>query len=90
MKEEFQAYGLGEPMFYLVGALKILSALGLLIGLWVSWLVLPSAILLGILMVGALVMHLKVRDPFKKALPASALLVICVVIGLLSDYSFWI
>jgi hypothetical protein len=38
---------------------------------------------MGILMLGAFFMHLKVKDPFSKALPSLAVLVMCVVIALL-------
>ena len=35
LKEEFRAYGLPEFVFYLVGALKVGSALCLIAGIWV-------------------------------------------------------
>jgi hypothetical protein len=43
----------------------------------------PAAIALGVLMLGALAVHLKVRDPIMKSLPASAVLAMCVSIALL-------
>jgi len=90
LREEFDAYGLPRPMFAIVGTLKVLSALGLLAGLLAPLLILPSAILLGILMLGAFAMHLKVADPPKKALPSVILLGICIFLIFSADHSYWI
>lgn len=83
LKEEFAEYGLPEWMFYLVGALKIGAAVALLIGIWVPALVVPAASVVTVLMLGALAMHLRVKDPLMKALPASLVLLMCVGILLL-------
>lgn len=83
MKEEFAHYGLPVAAVYLVGFFKIAAALGLLVGLMVDSLVLPAALLLAALMAGALLMHLKVKDPAKKSMPAFSLLVISLLIAVL-------
>tara|TARA_R110002126_G_scaffold29583_2_gene97503 strand:+ start:5219 stop:5596 length:378 start_codon:yes stop_codon:yes gene_type:complete len=70
LKEEFAAYGLPVWFFYLVGVLKVGSAIALIVGLWVPSLVMPAAGVVVGLMLGALVMHIKVRDPILKSLPA--------------------
>lgn len=75
LKEEFAAYGLPDFFFYLVGALKIGSAAMLIAGIWNESLVMPAAAIVAILMVGALVMHVKVKDPAVKSLPAFLMLV---------------
>ena len=74
MAEEFAVYGLPRWSVYVIGALKIGVAVCLLVGLWLHWLVLPASMLLACLMLGALAMHLKVRDPWVKAAPACAML----------------
>lgn len=74
LKEEFAAYGLGPGMFALVGGLKVGSAIALLVGLWMPELVLPAAAIVAVLMVGALAMHVKVKDPALKSLPAFCML----------------
>ena len=71
MREEFVVYGLPTVALYIVGLLKILSAIGLIAGIFLPLLIAPSAILLAALMIGALVMHFKIRDPFKKSIPVS-------------------
>ena len=80
MTEEFAAYGLPEWFTYVVGALKVGGALCLLAGLWFDRLVLPAALVIGVLMVGALAMHFKIRDPMKKSVPALFMLTFCVII----------
>jgi uncharacterized membrane protein YphA (DoxX/SURF4 family) len=83
MSEEFVSYGLPPVAVYIVGFLKIVSAIGLIAGIFLPTLVAPSAILLAALMIGALGMHLKIKDPFKKSIPALTMLTLCVAILLL-------
>lgn len=83
MREEFAAYGLPAWFMYLTGVLKITFAIMLLVGIWFESLVLPAAIGLGILMAGAIAMHIKVKDPPKKALPAIVVFLLCIIAGLL-------
>ncbi len=81
MPEEFAAYGLPGWCVYVVGALKVGGALCLITGIWFHPLVLPAALVIGILMVGALAMHLKIGDPFKKSAPALFMLTCCIIIS---------
>jgi hypothetical protein len=75
MKEEFNVYGLSEKTMYGVGFLKIMIAMFFLCGSWVPPLIKPSAILLSVLMFGAVVQHLKVeRDNYLKVAPAYIML----------------
>jgi hypothetical protein len=74
LREEFAAYGLPEWFFSLVGVLKVGSAILLLVGIWFRPVVLPAAAVVVVLMVGALAMHVKVKDPAIKSLPAFLML----------------
>ncbi len=80
MLEEFAAYGLPAWFCYVVGFLKVTSAICLLAGLLYPWLVLPAAVVVAVLMAGAIAMHVKVSDPLKKYLPALSMLLLCAVI----------
>jgi hypothetical protein len=80
MREEFEVYGLPIWFMEVIRFLKILFATLLVAGVWLSWLTKPAAIGMAVLMLGAVAMHLKVRDPLKKSLPASSLLVLCLVV----------
>ena len=75
MADEFAAYGLPKWFMYLVGAGKILIATLMVVGFWVPVVVYPASALLVLLMVGAVSMHIKVRDPFIRSLPALLMLV---------------
>jgi len=81
LKEEFATYGLPYWFFYLVGVLKITCALALLAGVLFHFLVIPGALGLAVLMAGAFTMHLKVKDPFKKALPSLVMLALSLLIA---------
>lgn len=80
MREEFQAYGLPAWFTWVIGALKIGVAVCFLAGIWIPALVLPAALVLCVLMLGALAMHVKVHDPLKKSLPALGMLTLALVI----------
>lgn len=83
LREEFAAYGLPSWFMGVVGVLKVGLALALLAAMWMPSLARPAAIGLGLLMLGAFAMHLKVRDPITKALPSLAVLAMCAGIALL-------
>ncbi len=80
LKQEFAAYGLPEWSYYLIGFLKIGSALALIFGLWNHQVALIGASVILILMLGALAMHFKVQDPIKKSIPALLILIMSVAI----------
>lgn len=84
LKEEFAVYGLPEWTFYVVGGLKIISGVLLIIGVWVPGLVRLPAAVVSVLMVGALAMHAKAKDPVSKYLPALSVLLMSVAILLLN------
>ena len=74
MKEEFQAYGLPIWLMYVVGFLKIAIAIMLIVSIWIKELLEYNLWLLSVLMFGAVLMHLKVKDPIKKSYPALSIL----------------
>jgi hypothetical protein len=74
MVEEFAVYGLSEPIVYVIGGLKVIVALVLLIGFFKEKVIVPSALVMAVLMLGALFMHFKVADEIIKFLPAGLML----------------
>jgi hypothetical protein len=80
LKEEFAVYGLPGWFCTLIGFLKISSALTLLLGIWFPPLVLPAAAMITVLMLGAVSMHAKVKDPIRKTLPAAAMLLMSLIL----------
>ena len=84
MKEEFTVYGLPIWFMYFIGLSKITLACLLILGIWWSELNVYSYIVLSILMIGAIVMHFKVKDPIIKSVPAiSVLTLLLVLLGVL-------
>ena len=86
MREEFAAYGLPAWTVVVVGVLKVGAALALIAGIWYRPLVLPAALLICVLMLGALAMHVRIHDPLRKSAPAAGMLVLAVFIALGSVY----
>lgn len=80
LRDEFHAYGLSDSVFRLVGTLKISCALALIAGLWLPLLTLPAAMIIVILMLGALSMHIKVKDPARRSIPAFFMLLLSLAI----------
>jgi ABC-type uncharacterized transport system permease subunit len=61
----------------------MVSAILLIIGLWVPAVVVPAAAVLAVLMIGAVSMHVKVRDAFVRTVPALAMLAMAVGVVLI-------
>ena len=80
LKEEFKVYGLPNWFFILIGIIKVSLAILLIIGFWFENLTFYSTIGIAILMIGAILMHLKVNDPVKKSLPALSILLMLISI----------
>ena len=74
MKEEFIADGLPVWLMYFVGFMKLAIAIMLIISFWVEELLVYNLVVLALLMVAALLMHVKVKDPIKKSYPALSIL----------------
>jgi len=84
MGEEFATYGL--PIWFMIatGVLKVSLATLLIVGIWFPVITKPAAAVLAILMLGAVSMHVKVKDPVQKALPALTMFLLSAIVALLS------
>ena len=81
MKQEFQVYGLPGWFVGVIGLLKLLFAVLLIAGIWFPTVTKPAAVGMAVLMLGAVAMHVKVKDPPKKSLPAFTMLVLSLVVA---------
>lgn len=71
MKEEFYVYGLPLWFMYVIGGIKVLLSSLLILGFFYPNLLKPVAGILCLIMAGAVLMHLKIReDKLIKALPS--------------------
>ncbi len=82
MKQEFEVYGLPGWFVPVIGSLKLLFAAMLIAGIWYPGLTRPAAAAVTVLMIGAVAMHVKVKDPIKKSVPAFILLLLAFIVAL--------
>jgi hypothetical protein len=79
--KEFEHFGYPTWFRSLVGALKISLAALLIAGIWFPPLVFYSAVSMAILMVGAQLTHLRVKNPMTKFIPSFVLLTLSLVVA---------
>ena len=89
MMQEFDVYGLGSTMCYVIGFLKVGFSLALIASIWLADLELVvdlelvAASALGLLLTGSILMHIKIKDALIKSFPAALFLLFCLaIIGL--------
>ena len=80
LKEEFAAYGLPSFAVWLIGTIKVSAAIALLVGIFIPLVVQPAAIVIAVLMAGAVSMHAKVKDRMRCYLPATAMLLLSLAV----------
>jgi len=85
MKQEFLSYGLPSSFVWLIGFLKVSFATMMIVGIFPTlvYLVFPAACGMAFLMLGAIAMHLKVKDPIVKSMPATIFFALSLLIALL-------
>ena len=85
MEEEFHVYGLSTTCMKVVRGCKLFSAALLIGGIKVPLLAQIGAASMAALMLAAVLMHLKVRDPLLKAAPAASLLFLSLVVAVFAS-----
>ncbi|MFD0931024.1 DoxX family protein [Psychroflexus salinarum] len=83
MNEEFEKYGLPIWFVPVIGFLKLLFAILLIVSIFETGydLAFIGSVGMGILMIGAIAMHIKVNDELKRSLPAFLMLLMSAVIA---------
>ena len=87
LMEEFVVYGLGD-YFLTIGIIKVALAILLILSLYFQKLRLISASGIGLMMLVAIYMHFSVGDELIKSMPASVMLISCIIIAYSSKKSF--
>jgi len=84
LKEEFETYGLKLWFMYIIGAIKIVISILFIISCFniLDFAVFYGSAIMSIIMIGAILMHLKANDPFKKSVPAISMLTMYSIIFL--------
>lgn len=81
MKEEFSKYGLPDWLRVAVGFAKLALAGLLVVGIWFPPLAAGAAAALALLMLAAVIAHIRAGDPPRKSLPALAMLLLSVFVA---------
>ena len=87
LMEEFVVYGLGD-YFLTICIIKVALAILLILSLYFQKLRLISASGIGLMMLVAIFMHFSVGDELIKSMPASVMLISCIIIAYSSKKSF--
>ena len=84
MVEMFDHFKYPRWFMYFTGVVEIFGALGVLLGIFVPVLAVLGALLLAATMVGAVLTHVRSRDPLSMMIPPGILLVlsVAVVVGI--------
>ena len=85
--EEFEVYGLSD-YFLTIGIIKVGLAILLILSLYFQKLRLISASGIGLMMLVAIYMHFSVGDELIKSMPASVMLISCIIIAYSSKKTF--
>ena len=80
LMEEFEVYGLGD-YFMTIGIIKVSLAVLLLLSIYFNKLKLISSLGIAIMMLVAVYMHFSVGDELIKSMPASVMLLGCLIIA---------
>ena len=90
MIEEFKNYGLPSTFMYGVGLFKVLLALFLLVSVFMAdaldKYVSVGLVFLSFVMVGSILMHLRIKDPLKKSMPAILMIIMSVIVIILISF----
>lgn len=80
LQEEFANYGLPKWFMVLVGTLKVILALILIGSIWVATIEIIAVAGIAAFMFAAVSMHIKIRDPLKKSIPAGLFLILSLIV----------
>ena len=84
ISEEFEVYGLPSWSVYVVGFCKVTLSVLLLLSIKYTGFQQYAAFGLAFFLSGSIVMHLKIKDPLFKSLPAATFLILSLIIALFS------
>tara|TARA_B100000678_G_scaffold192770_1_gene161308 strand:- start:2070 stop:2447 length:378 start_codon:yes stop_codon:yes gene_type:complete len=86
LMEEFVVYGLGD-YFLTIGIIKVGLAVLLILSLYYKKLRMFSSLGIGLMMIVAIYMHFSIGDELIKSMPASIMLLSCLIIAYSSKKS---
>lgn len=84
MKKGFKYFGYSDGFRLFTGAFEMLSAIVIIIGIWVKPLALIGGIMIAVTMIGAILTHMKIKDTFKNMFMPIILLILGAVVVFLN------
>lgn len=81
--ESMHSVGVSDSQMRVLAALELLGALGLVVGIWIPIIGIAAAACLTLYFLGALVAHLRAKQPFKDATAPLGLAVLALVTTIL-------
>ncbi|MGQ8872365.1 DoxX family protein [Paenibacillus sp. TSA_86.1] len=83
MADEFKRFGLPSFFNVLTGSFEIVGAMGMIVGLWIPGFAFWAGLLLGgTMLAGAFTLIVLAKDPIQKAIPASVLFVLSLIVSM--------
>ncbi|WP_223838306.1 DoxX family protein [Saccharopolyspora pogona] len=80
MRKDAEHFGFSYRLYRLIGALELLGGIGVAAGLLLKPIGLAAAAGLALLMAGAVVAHVRAKDPVGKTAPAAVCGLLCIAI----------
>lgn len=84
--QAFQHYGYSQGFRIFTGLVEIVTAAGLIAGIWQPAVATLAGILLGVTMLGAVITHIRVKDPGKVLSMPILFLVLAVAVPMLNHW----
>lgn len=84
MASDFQQFGLPTWLRNIVGAIKIFFSIMLIAGVWNYSFTIVGGIGIAVLMVSAVAVHIKEKDPVSKMWPAIVLAILAIAVAILA------
>lgn len=75
--------GITDSQIRMLGIVEVLGALGLLIGIWIPILGQLAALGFVLYFLGAMIAHVRAKDPMKDIAPALVLLILSIIVTIL-------
>lgn len=83
--ENFRRFGYPQWFRIVTGSLEVLGGIALLIGIWLPWLAALASAGLTLVMLGAVLTHLRIREPLQKFVLPVLMGVLAIVVA----FNYW-
>lgn len=84
MKQGFEYFGYGQGFRIFTGFFEMLSAIVIIAGIWIEPLAAIGGIMIVVIMIGAIITHVKIKDKVKNMSMPFILLVLGVVVVIMN------